>query len=155
MIVRPASANDRAALRAAIVLLQEHERALHDTRLPGEDCADACLAALDDCGVFVAEEDGGVVGFVGCRIVQEANAGETADSNRYGLVNDLCVLPPSRGRGIAGVLLAAAEAHLASERITRLRITTLANNRLADRAYGKRGFAPYEVTFEKRLIRTD
>jgi hypothetical protein len=44
LTIRDAGPMDRAELRRAVVELQEHERKLHDTRLPGEQTADAYLA---------------------------------------------------------------------------------------------------------------
>lgn len=79
---------------------------------------------------------------------------ETADSNVHGYVNDIYVVPERRGSGLAQALLRAAEDHLASTGITRVRINVLAANAMARRAYEKHGFEPYEVMYEKRLRRS-
>ncbi len=154
--VRPAVGEDDANLRRAIVELQEHERQISTTRLPGEQIADRYLAWLHaqvavDGAILIAECDGDFAGFVACRIRAEDYPAETPASNRFGYISDICVMPPWRGRGIAGRLLAAAERHLARSGIDRLRIVSLANNAAARAAYARSGFAPYEISFEKPL----
>ena len=69
LLIRPASPADRPQLRTAIVEMQDHERRLHATRLPGDQIADAYLdwmieRAKADGAVFVAESDGAFCGFV-------------------------------------------------------------------------------------------
>jgi ribosomal protein S18 acetylase RimI-like enzyme len=155
--IRKAVESDWPNIRIALLEEQEYERALHDTRLPGDVVADPYLARFRDIidhhygAVFVAEADGIFTGYAGCSVVEDDNPAETADSNRFGLIHDICVLEVFRGRGIAGHLLAAAEAHLAAQTVSRIRICALAANASAIRAYRKQGFQDYEVTFEKRI----
>jgi ribosomal protein S18 acetylase RimI-like enzyme len=159
IVIRPSRASDSPDLRRAFIELQEVERALHDSRLPGDAVADRYLAWLEaqvrenGGAIFVAEEDGMFRGFIAGWIVADDHLIETADSNRFGFVSDICVLPEARGRGIAQLLLAAAERHLAAQGVTRLRLSALAGNAAAQSAYRKYGFAPYEVVFEKRIGR--
>jgi len=159
ILIRKARASDSADLRRAFIELQEVERTLHDSRLPGDAVVDAYLEWLAGqvCGnggaVFVAEENGVFQGFLACWVVRDDHLIETPDSNRFGLVSDICVLSEARGRGIAHLLLAAAEGHLAGQGVTRLRLSALAGNAAAQSAYRKYGFAPYEVVFEKRIGR--
>jgi hypothetical protein len=56
-------------LGRAIIELQDHERKLHPTRLPGKVVADA---------------DGW--------IEEQANLGKTPDSIRFGYISDICVM---------------------------------------------------------------
>ena len=155
--IRLATRSDRPHLRAAIVELQEHERRLHGTRLPGEAIADAYLAWLEERAVvaggviLVAVAAGEFAGFAAAWVEETESIAETPDSNRFGYVSDLCILPGYRGRRIAGLLLAAVENVLAVAGITRLRLSTLAMNDAARRAYDRAGFAPYEIVYEKRL----
>lgn len=148
---------DRASLRQAFVALQEAERALHDSRLPGADIATPYLdwmqtrVATRDGAILVAETDGVFQGFVACWVMHTDHIIETLESNRHGYVSDICVLADWRGQGIAAHLLAAAETHLARQGVTRVRIGSLAANQSALSAYRKHGFAPYEVVLEKRL----
>jgi ribosomal protein S18 acetylase RimI-like enzyme len=152
--VRLALPSDRLALRAGIVELHEEERRLHDSRLPGEETADAYLIwmlgeAARDGAVFVAEASGVFVGFAAGWIVQENVIEETPDSNRFGYVSDVCVLPAFRGRGIAARLLEALEARLSLSGVARIRLSTLAANQAARAAYERSGYAPYEIVYEK------
>ena len=68
--IRPAEPRDLINLRRAIVELQDYERGLHTTRLPGEQIADAYLARLQQEAaehgvVLVAAEGAGLfIGFI-------------------------------------------------------------------------------------------
>jgi ribosomal protein S18 acetylase RimI-like enzyme len=141
-------------LRLAIVELQEFERRLHETRLPGEEIADAYLdwmmrQAAKSGAVLVAEIDGFVIGFVSGWIERTDNIAETADSNRIGYISDICVLPSHRGQRIAGQLLDRVSEQLGAAGVTRIRIGSLADNRSARASYERAGFVPYEVVYEK------
>lgn len=140
--------------------LQEHERALHDSRLPGLPHSRDYLALLQDVmaenhGVMLIAEDsaGNRLGLVAGHIVDEPWPMETPDSTRYGYVDDIFIRPEARGTGLAKTLLDAMAEHFrkADPGLRRLRINALAVNRMACRAYEKAGFTPYEVIYE-RLI---
>lgn len=154
LIVRPAAPSDRPHLRTAIVELQEHEWRLHATRLPGEAIADAYLAWMLDRAAasgaaLVAEFDGAFAGFAAGWIEEDSNIAETPDSNRFGLISDVCVLPGYRGRRVASRLIEALESHLSRTGVTRIRVGALAANRAARASYERSGYAPYEVVYEK------
>ena len=160
LLVRKAAPSDRDALRAAIAELHEAERRISPTtRLPGEETADAYLVWMlaqvaEHGGVVLVAEFGGVfAGFAAGWIVTENNIEETPDSNRFGLISDICVLAPFRGRRIASRLLDALSAHLMqSGGVARLRLCVLAGNAAAIAAYERSGFAPYEVVYEKLVL---
>ncbi|QQS13522.1 MAG: GNAT family N-acetyltransferase [Rhodospirillales bacterium] len=155
--LRDATAADRAWLLEAVAALNDHERALHDTRLPGAAMAAAYLATIEratvdqDGSIVLAVADDGPVGFIACRVERGDTPAETADSNVFGYVSDAYVAPAARGRGVAGLLLAEAERRLRALGVTRLRLGSLAANTAAIRAYRKAGFADYEVVLEKRV----
>src|SRR5271165_2839166 len=154
LTIRPAMLADGPHLRAAIVELHEHERRLHNSRLPGEETADAYLAwmlaeAQGGGAVLVAEIGGGFAGFAAGWIAEDNVIEETPDSNRYGYVSDVCVLPPFRGRRIASALLEALEARLRRGGVARIRLSALAANAAARKVYERSGFKPYEVVYEK------
>ena len=157
--IRPFVPTDRATVLQALIALQNHEVPLHDSRLPGETTMERYLAELlrdlrDGSGIiFIAEAAGVFVGCVACLVVEEQSVQETPDSNRHGYVSDIFVDPRCRSRGVAQLLLAAAERHLIGAGVTRLRINVLANNAEARRAYERYGFTPYEVMYEKRIAR--
>ena len=154
--IRPATAADRPDLRRAIVELQEHERRLHASRLPGEAIADAYLAWIEaqtakGGATLVAETAGAFAGFVAGWIEQNHAIAETPDSNRFAFISDIFVAPEHRGRGVAGLLIDAIERRLAGPGVTRLRIGVLAVNEAAIRAYRRAGFSPYEMIFERPI----
>ncbi len=160
-VIRPYRETDRADVIAAEIDLQEYERTLHDTRLPGAGVMEAYFdrlqqqVAAQSGAILVAEDNGRLLGLVACVVVQDDIVAETADSNVYGYITDIYVVPDRRGSGLAQALLQAAEAHLAPTGVTRVRINVLAANAMARRAYEKHGFEPYEVMYEKRLGRSD
>jgi ribosomal protein S18 acetylase RimI-like enzyme len=154
LTIRLALPSDRLALRAAVVELHEEERRLHDSRLPGDETADAYLdwmlaEAGRDGAIFVAEVGSIFAGFAAGWIVQERLIEETADSNRFGYISDVCVLSAFRGRRLAGHLLNGLEAHLSHSGVRWIRLSALAANKAARTSYERSGYAPYEIVYEK------
>lgn len=154
--IRPAIPTDRPHLHQAIVELQDYERLLHATRLPGEQIADGYLDWMqrqaDAAGtVLVAESGDTFVGFVAGWIEETESIAETPDSNRFGYISDICVMPPFRGKQIAAQLLGGIEQYLRRAGVVRLRINTLAVNTSAWASYERAGYAPYEVLYEKLI----
>jgi ribosomal protein S18 acetylase RimI-like enzyme len=154
--IRLAGPTDFTDLRRAVVELQEHERRLSSTRLPGDQIADAYVAWLQqqahvNGAVLIAEVGGIFAGFVVGWVVEDDNIAETVDSNRAGYISDICVMPPYRGQRIAFDLLSAIERYLAPTGITRVRLGALAANAPARAAYERAGFEPYEIIYEKRV----
>lgn len=157
ILIRTYEPRDRADVIAAEADLQEYERNLHDTRIPGDVAAEPTFRLLEnlisanDGELFVAEEGGAFVGYAAGFVLRDENPAETEDSNVCGYINDVYVVPHRRGRGIASLLLRAVEDFLRAKGMARLRINTLVDNESAKRAYAKHGFEPYEVMMEKRL----
>jgi ribosomal protein S18 acetylase RimI-like enzyme len=156
LMIRAAAPSDRPQLRRAVIELHDHERRLHSSRLPGDQTADAYLAwmenrAADHGVVLIAEIDGAFAGFVAGWLEEENHIEETPDSNRFGYVSGICVLPAFRGRRIASRLLDAVERRLRDEGVTLVRLFTLAANRAARASYERSGYAAYEVVYEKSL----
>jgi len=157
IILRDATPEDRPFLLSAIAALNDHERALHDTRLPGAEIAEAYFAKIHgkiatSHGCIVVAFDGDQrVGYMACRIEDDDAPAETPDSNVFGYISDVFVVAEMRGRGIAAILVAEAERRVRPHGVTRLRLGSLANNAQAIRAYRKAGFGDYEVVLEKRL----
>jgi ribosomal protein S18 acetylase RimI-like enzyme len=93
---------------------------------------------------------GGVfAGFAAGWIVQEEYLEETPDSNRFGYISDVCVLPAFRGRRIVARLLEALEVRLSLNGIMRIRLSALAANKAARTSYERLGYAAYEIVYEK------
>ena len=144
----------RGQLRACVVELQDFERGLEPTLPKGETMADRYLAhVLDRCAggagrIFVSEEEGAVVGFVGvlARVVPEPD-----ETQAYAYVSDLVVLPAYRRRGIGRALLERAEAYARGEGARVLRVGVLAKNEAAARLYRSLGFGDYTIQLNKPL----
>ena len=88
-------------------------------------------AAINAEGIFVAEEDGQIVGYVSTRVDTAAKVG--------GIPN-FAVLPAYQQRGIGRKLLERAVAYLAAEGMHYARIETLAQNEIGAHFYPKFGF---------------
>lgn len=149
--LRDATHEDAEDIVGAIVVLQDHERALHDSRRPGNEIARPYYAEIEarsrlEGAMIVATIDGVFVGFVAGWVETEDALAETADSRRFGYISDICVLPAWRGRRIAAALLQAMEARLAAQGLTRIRINVLAANASARASYERAGFRPYALT---------
>jgi GNAT superfamily N-acetyltransferase len=154
-VIREYDSADAATVRQCVVALQESER-VHDPRLPpGEEMADAYCEQIharcraSDGRVFVAEQDGDVVGFVAV-LAREAFTEPDDPPGAYALVSDLVVLPAHRGRGLGRRLLQRAEAHAREAGATELRVVVLAANETARRLYLSAAFQPHLETFSKR-----
>src|SRR6266850_7332332 len=141
--IRPYRETDRAAVIAAEIDLQEYERTLHDTRVPGAAVMEAYLdrlqqeVAAQSGAILIAEDRGRFLGLVACVVMQDDVVQETSDSNVHGYITDIYVVPDRRGSGLAQALLQAAEDHLAPTGVGRVRINVLAANAMARRAYEK------------------
>jgi ribosomal protein S18 acetylase RimI-like enzyme len=110
-VIRPYRETDRAAVIAAEIDLQEYERTLHDTRLPGGPVMEAYVdrlqqhVAAQSGTILIAEEGGRLLGFVACVVVRDDLVQETPDSNVHGYITDIYVVPDRRRSGLAEVLL--------------------------------------------------
>jgi ribosomal protein S18 acetylase RimI-like enzyme len=107
--------------------------------------------AADSGAVLVADTQGIFAGFAAGWVEQDDNIAETADSNRFGYISDICVMPAYRGQRIALRLLDNLEQHLRRAGVTRLRIASLATNAAARATYERGGFVPYEIIYEKSM----
>ena len=148
-------ARDRAAVRACFAELQDVERGLEPVLPEGRAVADAYVeymfarSAELDGAVFVAEEDGDVVGFI---CVWARVPPEDPSEERYcAHVSDLVVLPRWRNRGIGRALLARGEEYARGGGAERLRLGVLARNQGARRLYLDSGFREVFVLLTKAL----
>jgi len=123
---------------------------------PGAEIAGAYMAQMRErCEAYrgrilVADTEGEIAGYV--MVWTRVRSGELDDGDlEHGLVADLVVREPFRGRGIGRELLAAAEAHAATCGVRWLRIDVLAANRPARGLYAARRFSDYELRLERRL----
>ncbi len=150
---------DLAAVRRLLNALQEAECAMDGSRVHWSDGACAYTdwmlreSAEKDGITSVAESDtGAVIGVMTCwRAEDPTDITVTPEARPHLYVSDLVVATEWRGRGIAGVLLAAAEKHGRALGLAQMTIGVLAANAPARRAYAKAGFDDYEMLLRKRL----
>ena len=88
-------------------------------------------AAINAAGIFVAEEDGQIVGYISTRI---------DPATKVGGIPNFAVLPAYQQRGIGSRLLEEAVAYLAAEGMRYARIETLAQNEVGAHFYPNFGF---------------
>ena len=147
---------DREALRACSIELQDFERRF-DTRMPeGARISEAYLCQLfEDCrrsdgAIFVADDDGEVVGYayVLAHLVSEDVSDGPDD---HALLSDLLVLDSHRDRGIGRALMERSESYARERGARYLRISALAENRVARGLYASQGFEEREIILEKIL----
>ena len=98
-------------------------------------------------GLLVARDDDEIVGFV----TFSKEQGDYDVDSRRGLIHDIFVTEPYRGRGVGGRLLDAAEERLASDGIEYVCLEVLANNAAARRFYERQGYEQFRVEMEKSL----
>ena len=105
LTIRPAAPSDQRRLRAGVVELHERERRPPPTggsrrgtaeHLSGAGC---WPSARQGGAVLDAKAGGAFAGFAARWIAQENLIEETPDSNRYGYISDICVLPQISGVG--------------------------------------------------------
>jgi hypothetical protein len=92
--IRQAADQDGAHLLKAVTDEQDYERALHATRRPGAEIAEAYLAhiranvAQNRGALLIAEVNGVFAGYAACWIEHDGNIAETDDSDHFGYVAD-------------------------------------------------------------------
>jgi len=143
-------------VRACFVALQEVEHGIDPAAPRGEAVADAYLdrmfarCATWSGHVFVAELDGGIIGFV-CvwgRVPPQEPDEPQAD---YAYVSDLVVLDAWRRRGIGRALLERAEAYARSLGMDAIGIGVMAGNHEARALYAARDYREVHVELRKSL----
>ena len=153
--IREYEPNDAAALRQCVVALQEHERTIDPRLRPGETMADAYCEQIHarcrdaDGRVFVAEQDGDVIGFVAV-LARETFKELDEPTGSYAFISDLVVLAPYRRGGIGRKLLARAEGFARAEGAHEIRIGVLVRNAAARRLYLAAEFTPHLEVLSKR-----
>ncbi|HET6519163.1 MAG TPA: GNAT family N-acetyltransferase [Geminicoccaceae bacterium] len=151
--VRPAEPSDEDALIAFLRDLQDAERAIHPSRLPGREVDRFYYDRLRERGadILIAEHDGRPVGLVAGWLDVDDDPLQTPEWRRHGYVSDLFVAGPWRGRGVAQLLLRAIADLLRDRGARRLRIGALCVNDPALAAFRRFGFEPFEVVLDLPL----
>lgn len=95
--------------------------------------------------------DGPIRGFVSATV----ESGTYEQDVTRGVVDNLYVEPPARGRGLGGDLLAGAEAALIDIGVDTVALEVMADNAAARRFYEHHGYEPHRVELEKRVAGED
>jgi ribosomal protein S18 acetylase RimI-like enzyme len=145
---------DARALRACIVEIQDLHHALEGWP-SGEAIADTYLTwiadrcrALQGC-IFLAEEDGVVVGFVCVLGVVPGDAPDDPDPCAF--ITDVIVRDGHRRKGVATALMAHAEAYARACGAQTLRLGVLSRNTEAAALYDRLGYREYVRVLTKTL----
>jgi ribosomal protein S18 acetylase RimI-like enzyme len=157
--IRIAETQDRPDLIKLMELLQDVESEFHPNRLSGAQIGNGHLAYLEeivkkqDGQIYVAQSNESIIGFVVC-FVEELDEGDLhiiEGERKYGYVSDLYVLARARERGVGAALMKAAENWFMSLKLEVVRVGLLCSNEKAAKFYGKAGYQPYEIVYEKHL----
>jgi len=155
--IRKAGKADRDTVRDFARLLQDAECAMHPSRRPGTTLAPAFLDELyrrtrgRNGAILLAEADGRPVGYIAFYVETLDHIELRAEARRFLYVSDMAVVPHWRGRGVAGRLLAEAEAFCRQLKLPRLVIGVLTANEPACAAYRRASYVFYEHWLEKHV----
>jgi ribosomal protein S18 acetylase RimI-like enzyme len=144
-MIRRATRNDLAAIgRLGALLVEAHHgfdsrRFLAATRGTKDGYAAFLGSQLDepDAAVFVAEENGRVLGYA---YVAVESYDYMVLRGPAGLLHDIIVDPEHRGRGVGGALLEAAVAYVRSRGLTQVVLSAAERNEAAQRLFASMGF---------------
>jgi ribosomal protein S18 acetylase RimI-like enzyme len=144
--------HDRASIIALDRELQAYEQTLRPSRSadPKNSVShvrelEKALAEEDAGALFVAEVDGGVVGYLSCFFDEDEFEKEPDELRIY----DLVVSEQWRRCGIARLLIESAEQLARQHEVERVNVTTLLNSDAAKATYKASGFKPIMIVFEK------
>jgi GNAT superfamily N-acetyltransferase len=150
VVIRPYAAPDHAALMALAPRLMEGVASWRGPEavlnaVTGWVAGYADVDGRDKSAVFVAEESGRVVGFVG--VSERTHFAGDVD----GYVGELVVASDAERRGTGRALVAAAEDWTRRRGLRRVTIDTGAANKAARAFYGALGYAEEDVRLSKSV----
>lgn len=156
--IRPYENCDLAALVGLARALQANEIDLFDrmksVEAIGPWYVEALLAAVAkaDGAILVAHEAGGaILGYAALRARISTEDVYDEEVYLFANIDDLCVAPEARGRGVGTRLIEACEDLARARGVRHLRISVLARNDRAHRLYLAAGFDDHLLTMEKAL----
>ena len=147
--------DDEPAILSFIWGLQKFENAFEpnrrlDSGFADEHWADVRRQVAERGAMFIAENDGGPVGWA--FVVEEAGDLFVKEGERrYGFIAELYVETSARGQGHGRALIAACEDWSRGRGMTVLIIGVLTGNGKAAAVYQRDGFAPYNLFMRKYL----
>jgi GNAT superfamily N-acetyltransferase len=143
--IRVLHRDDLAAVRGLVGELHEQMRSCDPSLPPSSVILETYFgyllktAAETEGGVFVAEQDGVLVGHA-CLFGRMRSAEADEDGRMYAFLAELYVQPAWRGRGIGKALLARAERHARALGMESLELKVYAANRQAIDFYASCGW---------------
>lgn len=155
MTVEPATPADLDAVLECWVALVESQRA-HGSHIEGEPNRSV---GRDLLGQYIAGDmlsvarpaggspGGPILGFV----MFYRDQGLFEESVVRGTIENVYVVPETRGEGVGALLLDHAEAALAERGVETVSLSAMAENERARDWYRERGYQPHRVTFERSL----
>ncbi|KYC35955.1 acetyltransferase [Scytonema hofmannii PCC 7110] len=159
--IRTAEPQDRPILVILMELLQDVESEFHPNRPSGSQIGNGHFAYLEeivkkqDGQIYVAQSNERIIGFVVC-FVEELDEGDlhiVERERKYGYISDLYVLATTRERGVGAALMKAAENWFINLKLEVVRVGLLYSNERAAMFYRKAGYQPYEIVYEKHLLK--
>ena len=150
LTVRAATTQDRISIENFTASLQEFERGIRPSRRPGAEVKRESVetmfqrVASQGGAIFLAETEGGAVGFLACYVGEDELEGTRAEL----VMSDVWVAPQTRNRGVFKALVSAALVHARELGLTRLTASAVSGNDGACAAYESLGFRRSFVTFE-------
>ena len=118
-----------------------------------EDYLSGLLARLgSDDGVFLVAEAGAkVIGIIAGYIEEAGDLLVASEFDRSAYISDLLVQREWRRRGVATALLREFERTMLAKGLQWMTVCVKSKNMLAQSAYEKYGFEPYETTLVKEI----
>ena len=102
--------------------------------------------------VYVAEDNGNVVGFIGGFIENRTEEDEMELKNKsVGMINEFFVTDSVRGKGVGSNLLKTLEDYFTQQQCAVVKLGAFADNNLARKFYSKNGYKDWSIFQFKKL----
>jgi len=152
IVVRIATAADLDTLAQLNQVVQSVHSALYPDDFRANVDAEGLKALLAPrlANVIIAEVDSKPVGYIWFEM-QTPPASPFSPARRRLYIHHLSVSPDARRRGVAGALMAHAEAYAEGEGTDEIALSHWAANTDARNFFAAQGFAPYQLLLRKKM----
>ncbi len=152
IVVRIATAADLDTLAQLNQVVQSVHAELYPDDFRANVDAEGLKALLAPrlANVIIAEVDGRPVGYIWFEM-QTRPASPFSPARRRLYIHHLSVSPAARRRGVAGALMAHAEAYAEGEGTDEIALSHWAANTGAQNFFAAQGFAPYQLLLRKKM----
>jgi ribosomal protein S18 acetylase RimI-like enzyme len=152
IVVRIATAADLDALAQLNQVVQSVHAELYpdDFRTTVDAEGLKALLAPRLANVIIAEVDSKPVGYIWFEM-QTRPASPFSSARQRLYIHHLAVSPDARRRGVAGALMAHAEAYAEGEELDEIALSHWAANIGAQNFFAAQGFAPYQLLLRKKM----